>query len=141
MTKVTIEIDVPEQYVDQLKSEVRDAVRVIRNRYICPSAYGDDVCALEAGHDGPTCTNGIREWPCPFGADVPASGQRVFEPGRKVRHRITGTVYVMGSVADGTVQLKDGPSSTYEPAATSFWAKYYAITDRPAEPTISVTEG
>lgn len=136
-TAVRIDIDVPEQYRDDLRKEITRAVRAIRDRYICPSEYGDDLCVLERGHDGPTCTDGVREWPCPFGGDVPAEGQRVFETGRKVRHRTTGTLYVMGSVAEGTVQLKDGPSSTYEPVGSSFWARYYSVTGRPVQPTIT----
>lgn len=138
MARVTIEIDVPKQYVEHLKSEVRSAVRAIRDHYICPSMYGDDSCVLEAGHDGPTCTNGVRDWPNPFASDSPAPGQRVFETGRKVRNRTTGTVYQMGSVADGNVQLIDGPSSMYEQVGQSFWAKYYMLSRRPTDAAFSI---
>ena len=137
MAKVTIEIDVPEQYVEHLESEVRNAVRAVRNRYICLSTYGDDSCVLGVGHDGPTCTNEVREWPNPFASDSPAPGQRVFETGRKACNRITGTVYEMGSVANGNVQLIDGPSSVYEEIGQSFWAKYYAIPRRPADTSLT----
>lgn len=140
MRTITIDIDVPERYVDDLKAEVRNAVLAIRDRYICPSVYGEERCALAVGHDGPKCTNGVAAWDNPFCNEAPAAGQRVFEPGRKVRNRITGTVYVMGPVVDGNVQLHCGPSATYETAGTPFWAKYYAIADRPAEPTITVRE-
>ena len=79
---------------------------------------------------------------CPFGADVPAKGQRVFETGRKVRHRSSGTVYTMVSFDNDVVRLDSAEGSTsYEAVGTPFWAKYYAIADRPTAPTVTITEG
>lgn len=138
--KVTISVDVPDEYSGQLVAEVRNAVRAIRNRYVCPSTYGDDVCVLAFGHDGPECTDGSHTWTNPFSTGSPAPGQRVFEAGRKVRHRSSGTIYRIESVVDGTVSLVGRVSTASAAADNGFWSTYYAIADRPEAPTLTIDE-